>query len=71
MANDGYGGGDGMTYSEFQNRWRRDYADFGTLALVGEKRYTRINLWDSTQLDPPPPSGGGGGSIDRPPTQMK
>jgi hypothetical protein len=61
-----------MSYSRFHELWRRDYTDFNLLQLVGERRYTRINLWDTTQPDPPPPpGGGGGGGGDQPPLHQK
>lgn len=50
-----------ISFTTFRRLWMRDYSDFGALALVGERRYSRINLWDSTQSLPPPPGGGGGG----------
>ena len=41
-----------ISYGKFRQLWRRDYYDFGALALVGERRYTRINLWDTTEQWP-------------------
>lgn len=60
-----------ITFGAFRDLWRRDYTDFGTLALVGERRYTRMNLWDTTQPPPPLPGGGGGGGTDDPPTHQQ
>ena len=37
--------GDAITWGKFRELWRRDYNDFGVLNLVGERRYTRINLF--------------------------
>ena len=58
-----------ISYGTFRALWRRDYFDFGTLAAIGERRYTRIHLWDTTQ-PPPGGSGGGGGTNDGPPTHQ-
>jgi hypothetical protein len=47
-----------ISYGKFRELWRRDYHDFGTLAFFGERRFTRVNLWDATA--PPPPAPGSG-----------
>jgi hypothetical protein len=47
-----------MSYGQFRELWRRDYYDFGTLSWFGERRYTRINLWNTTEPPPPPPGSG-------------
>jgi len=49
-----------ISYGNFRELWRRDYEDFTALELVGEHRYTRLNLWD-TRENPPGGGGGGGG----------
>jgi hypothetical protein len=62
--------GAAITWGTFHDLWRRDYTDFGTLSLIGEHRYTRMNLWD-TAIAPPIVTGGGGGSSDSPPTHQQ
>ena len=51
--------GDAISYGTFRDLWRRDYNDFGALSLIGERRYTRINL-RTASLPAPAPIGGGG-----------
>jgi hypothetical protein len=53
---------DAISWGKFRGLWRRDYNDFGALAAVGERRYTRINVRDVSV----PPSGGAGPGIPMP-----
>jgi len=53
---------DAITWGKFRELWRRDYNDFGALSAVGERRYTRINMYNKGAPSPHP--GGGPGGID-------
>ncbi len=53
-----------ISWNKFRLLWRRDYNDFGALKLVGERRYSRINLWDSTAVSP---LSGGSGKVKHEP----